>query len=538
MGSSSSHQTCASCSRPELYRLACLGTRDTARLVVDNLYSFPADPRLDALKRTLVILDDSWRIRSRRQTCQICEVIASALDKLAEPDSGSCFMRGRVAFGWRLRGFNEGPANITSRIQVVHIHLSAKQMRLEVSKQDIFNGMTAKFDFENLNSLVELQLAHKRVPTTRPPLNIWRVWNNSQRQPKNHAFSGRLINPSGIDFQLARRWVTRCLENHSTCHHEYRSQRNPSENFFLVDTKRLCICRAPPDAPYVALSYCWGLSTSKESLQHLEENSDFLQTQGSLASNTVPRTIQDAIVFVQKLQLQYLWVDILCIIQDNPRIKSQQIAAMDAIYNSATLTIIAASGVAADSGIPGVQAGTRPTTGQKTLRVGEITLLTVLDWSKDGDIAESPWASRAWTLQEHFLSRRKIFVTEKQIYWQCSEECWVEETVLEDIPSLGFSRHAIGPLYAFDLIRNPRFHQFAMAVSDYMLRNLTYRSDTLLAFGGVMKVLQETGARSFTKGFVWGLPVCEFNAALSWEIECSGRDSAPIMIHGEEDALD
>ncbi len=184
-------------------------------------------------------------------------------------------MRGRVAFGWRLRGFNEGPANITSRIQVVHIHLSAKQMRLEVSKQDIFNGMTAKFDFENLNSLVELQLAHKRVPTTRPPLNIWRVWNNSQRQPKNHAFSGRLINPSGIDFQLARRWVTRCLENHSTCHHEYRSQRNPSENFFLVDTKRLCICRAPPDAPYVALSYCWGLSSSKNRFNTLRKTRTF-----------------------------------------------------------------------------------------------------------------------------------------------------------------------------------------------------------------------------------------------------------------------
>ena len=80
------------------------------------------DLRVTTLKETLVVLDKSAHIRSRRHIYRLCQLIANALDnlELPDPDHGCCFVRGRVACGWRLRGYNGAPANTTSRLQVVH----------------------------------------------------------------------------------------------------------------------------------------------------------------------------------------------------------------------------------------------------------------------------------------------------------------------------------------------------------------------------------------------------------------------------------
>jgi hypothetical protein len=64
----------------------------------------------------------------------------------------------------------------------------------------------------------------------------------------------------------------------------------------------------------------------------------------------LPQTIQDAISVTHRLGIRYLWVDALCIIQDNPIDKSTEINAVGANYKNATLTISAASAASVELG--------------------------------------------------------------------------------------------------------------------------------------------------------------------------------------------
>jgi hypothetical protein len=383
---------------------------------------------------------------------------------------------------------------------------------------------TAKFTYGELTSLLEFQPGFKHLPSTSTE-----VFSSRGRLLQ---FGARLVNPTGIDFELARKWAAHCCDTHESCRDRYDTSNSSPEDFLLIDTQELCVCAAPQDTVYAALSYCWGSGSNAPSLRHTVANSASIMRPGALSSNGVPRTIEDAVVFAKKMGVRYLWVDVLCIVQDDAARKKRQIADMHTIYSNAHFTIIAASGVHSNVGIPGVRPGTRhhDKNGQKIIKIGKIKLVTVLDWTREGSIATTPWAKRAWTLQEHILSRRKVFITEDQIYWQCREACYAEEVVLEGIPKVEFTRHLIGPAFSFNLTRNPWSPNFEKVVRDYVSRQLSYRSDTLEAFTGVMNALQDSETQDFQKGFSWGLVVHNFNAELSWEMECTSRDNATLPV--------
>jgi hypothetical protein len=77
----------------------------------------------------------------------------------------------------------------------------------------------------------------------------------------------------------------------------------------------------------------------------------------STLAETFPRSIQETITFVSELGERYLWIDSLCIVQDDETVKHGQVMNMEAIYGNASFTIIAAGGEDADAGLPGVVPG-------------------------------------------------------------------------------------------------------------------------------------------------------------------------------------
>ncbi|KAI0543817.1 heterokaryon incompatibility protein-domain-containing protein [Xylaria curta] len=330
---------------------------------------------------------------------------------------------------------------------------------------------------------------------------------------------GRLVKPECIDVQTIKDWMSNCRQYHGEV-----CSRNQSEPvlpplsaeiraaFRVIDVKEKTVIPTSPDNDYVALSYVWGKQKPGRSFRQAFLNplpADLYQAH-SLALNMeeIPRTIQDSINVVERLGERYLWVDALCIFQDDVIHKAQMIGIMDRIYRQAVLTIIAAGGDSSDSGLGGLQPGSR----NFEQVVGTICDQRVIKLSPrvDGLLSISPWASRAWTYQEQHFSKFKLILVGDRAFYQCPSANWCEdvtEYVRKDRKSRISSNINYASGWPFDAVSNYSDH-----VEQYTRRQLSFPDDILNAFSGF---IQEHSRAHHTE-FCWGLPKRDFTSALLW----------------------
>ena len=210
----------------------------------------------------------------------------------------------------------------------------------------------------------------------------------------------------------------------------------------------------------------------------------------------LPRLIEDAITAVVKLQFRYLWVDRYCIPQDQDEAKHTQIQNMDKIYGSAALTIIAAAGKDPSNGLPGVS----PRSGlSNSVRIGSRTFVTVGTGDTPETMEHSKWNTRAWTMQEAYLSCRCLVFLENGAFFQCSSFPIPRYESIREAPAM-----VKNPAAHIDmLLRNPiistrrkgnlghiGYGWCLQLVKDYFLRSTTFEEDSLNAFAGILKHLQ------------------------------------------------
>lgn len=148
--------------------------------------------------------------------------------------------------------------------------------------------------------------------------------------------------------QSAKEQLTKCQTEHRFCLRQ-RVPVLPKRVLDLGDdpsdlSVRVHISEPDEEALYVALSYCWG------GLQDITLTSATLQLYTQGLPTELPKTIQDAIFVTRGLGFRYLWVDALCIIQDDKSDKASEIDGMGMIYKSATVTVAAASASSVEKG--------------------------------------------------------------------------------------------------------------------------------------------------------------------------------------------
>lgn len=273
---------------------------------------------------------------------------------------------------------------------------------------------------------------------------------------------------------------------------------------------------------YAALSYVWG-GPQPVTLQRATVGD--MQQPGSLDSDLTPSTIRDAMSFAGSLGVLYIWVDAVCIIQDDEEDRAIQLANITDVYRCALFTIAAGDGRSVNAGLPGVRV---PRTAKqievplpKTGNGAPQSLLTTLTPRGEFYLPvthDCVWSTRAWTLQEHALSRRVIVFMDQQIFWQCSEASWAEETHSES--GLGrplwVSMRDTPMLNTLDNHSDPwnsdMWRMYDVLIRNFKMRDLTHAGDAHDAFAGV---LDELGRRT-GETFLWGMRTSIFERSLCW----------------------
>jgi hypothetical protein len=239
---------------------------------------------------------------------------------------------------------------------------------------------------------------------------------------------------------------------------------------------------------YICLSHCWGThqplrTTTQNLLEHLV----------SLPWQSIPRTYQDAIRFTRFLGVRYLWIDSLCIVQDDPSDWARESASMYNIYEDSYLTIAATSAADATKGLfiqherdSLVLDITGTTSAKIPFRVIGLESLWHPDFhiDLDRDLVLWPLLFRAWVFQERSLSPRVIHFNQYELIWECREERLCECGDRDgDLAEMG-KRERIQDCPSDKLIS--KWHDL---VESYSILNISFATDKLPALSGLAQLM-------------------------------------------------
>jgi hypothetical protein len=202
----------------------------------------------------------------------------------------------------------------------------------------------------------------------------------------------------------------------------------------------------------------------------------------------------------KSLGAKYLWVDRLCIVQDDEKSKAQCIGAMSSIYASAYMAIVASGGADADHGLRGVGGGSHPRKDEQFQCEFEPGCRILSTGHGRGKNEE--YFRRGWTFQEELLSSGALFFEGNTVFWNCMAMSRQEDIECEEPEDDPY--HGLTGAWEFSISasRGPRLDEYSRLVQGYTKRNLSFPEDRLRAFLGVLGAL----CGRFKERFDFGLP--------------------------------
>jgi hypothetical protein len=242
----------------------------------------------------------------------------------------------------------------------------------------------------------------------------------------------------------------------------------------------------PPNTPYLTLSHRWGSPPSilltKKTLFLLTEDISHLLNCSEAA------VFRQAIHLTRGLGFRYIWIDALCIMQDDKPEKAADIMQMDEIYSNSALNISAVEGRVRE-GLVFDRKTLCANPHRATVRVPktqeDVHLLAFHAKWFLGPM-EGPLNKRGWVFQERTLAPRIVHFTKDQAFWEC-HTLEASEVLPQGIPGQHHAHFGKGVEISSALSMQQLKSRWYQLVEEYSHTSLTFVDDRLLAISAVAK---------------------------------------------------
>lgn len=240
------------------------------------------------------------------------------------------------------------------------------------------------------------------------------------------------------------------------------------------------------------------------------------------------KTFQNAVHITRNIDVRYLWIDSLCIVQDDFQDWDRESPKMGYIYMNSIVNIAATSLKDGDGGCLTTQ------TNRKSMRIpvdpenasvaGHIYIRNPLKPFYEA-VNDGPLTKRAWVQQERLLSRRTLHCAKDQMHWECHDACESEDGTMEHISAQTKSTLSFGNPSTLSLIEGEKdsvYKRWYEVVYDYSSRNMTKATDKLPALSGIANLV----AKCTSDQYLAGLWRRDLAYGLLW---CANRKDAPRL---------
>ena len=335
---------------------------------------------------------------------------------------------------------------------------------------------------------------------------------------RNGDVIGRVILPPG-DLSNVKLWLQSCLLGHKEClppaanYAESYKPRLPTRVIKVGssnDNIALLVAEGQT-GDYLVLSHRWGNADVPTTNTH-----NLATYQESIPWEALTRTFQDAVNVTRELGYHYLWIDSLCIVQDNAEDWAREAGQMADIYRHATLTLSAAVSTSGDEELSRPRKNVNLVPLRDSLEVDARQPWAFLSDARPAgflqDVAEGSLSTRAWCLQERLLSRRLLHFGCDQLHWECICAKWSESSIENpsdwNDQSGGEQRAPLSSADAFDetlkpplylhpeacssqVYGRPVYGKWYRLISAYTKRLMTVADDKLPALSGIARIFAE-----------------------------------------------
>ncbi|KAF5710986.1 hypothetical protein FGLOB1_5210 [Fusarium globosum] len=331
-----------------------------------------------------------------------------------------------------------------------------------------------------------------------------------------------------INIPQIQDWIGNCRQLHTACCSSLSVDWYPTRLLDLAgDEDRINVVLTQeerPTGPYMTLSHRW----SDYKYEKLTSQS-LSRFRPSIDTSCLPRVFQQAIEVTRSLQIRYLWIDSLCIMQDIACGDWEAEALkMGDVYANSFLNL-SASYTAGEDENPSIFS---PESWNHVLP-SELVLKNDKELRSnlfiDGDlwndeVGESPLMERGWVFQERFLAPRVLHFGMRQLAWECNGGGALQmfPTGLPPRFEDNYKKDVCWPIMRpMNTLSSEEFcSRWHDIVTAYSACHLTFNTDKLIAFAGIAKIIQSSGSDEYIAG-TWKSTII---ADLAWWVyKANGR---------------